>query len=201
MVQLYKPYMPDGSEILQDDHYRRLNDLTFRHLCGAHEKHEEKSNYEWIKDISQDDNRYGNSEYLRALGEFSVAESEEYTQSLATVVFAQAWLVSAANYYRSKGNLKAGRVFTGVPELASNLQVESELKKRAEELKELRNAILHLSDNNKVGLSNLGFPEAYRMVKTSWDLYCKILERAKTPPDDGHWKIQTSRYGLPSEVV
>lgn len=206
---LTKPHL-GGSLMLQDDHYRRVADLAFRHLAGAGDRFMERRKHEWIKTVPNDDPRYGRAEYLKALGENQFNSSEEYTQALAAVLFTHIWLLSAANYYRLsvKHQKPSGAPWlncnpiagTDKPQvIAKALKLPQRIVACAESLHYIRNTISHLveTDPKTERIDDLDFPFAYSLVKCTWVIYCALLRHYGLRPDRGSWAIQARRYNLP----
>lgn len=214
MALLSKPAMPDGSLLLQDDHFRRINDLSFRHLLGAWENHQSQTQHDWIIGISNDDPTYGNDKYLKSSEALNFCRSEEYSQSIASTIFTHVWLLSAANYYRLAIKLKSKsdedlhnkapieRVHS--PEvIAAELELCCRLKRLAHDLHNARNTIVHLVEDEKdrFPLDDLGFEQAYQFAEGAWEIYNALLEHYGRKPDDDNWRIQTGRYNLPNSLA
>ena len=214
MALLIKHAMPAGTLLLQDDHYRRINDLCFRHLSGAWNNYLKQIPHHWIDDVSNGDPGYGNAEYLKSLGDRSFLQSEEYSQAIASALLTHVWLLSAANYYRLAIKLKnpadddlhdkTAIEKTDTPRLiAECLGLSCDLCRLAKELHDARNTIAHLIEDKKDAypLGGLGFEQAYRFAEGAWEIYCALIEHYGRSPDDNHWKIQTDRYGLPNSLA
>ncbi len=214
MALLTKHAMPAGTLLLQDDHYRRINDLCFRHLSGAWSNYLHQIPHNWIDNVSNEDPGYGNAEYLKSLSDRGFLQSEEYSQSIASALFAHIWLLSAANYYRLAIKLK-NRADKDLHDkqpierthsptrIAEDLGLSDDLCELAEELHNARNTITHLIEDNRDAypLSDLGFEQAYMFVEGSWKIYCALIDHYGRSPDHNHWKLQTDRYGLPNSLT
>ena len=213
MALLFKHAMPVGTLLLQDDHYRRINDICFRHLAGAWANYLEQIPHEWIDNVSNDHPDYGNAKYLQSLSQRGSHQSEEYSHSIAATLFSHVWLLSAANYFRLAIKLKNNAdkdlhdtvaiEKVGSPfQIASELNLSDDLCKVANDLHTARNTIAHLIEDRKDAypLADLGFEQAYRFTETTWEVYCALLLHYGRPPDDDHWNIQTDRYQLPKSL-
>ncbi|MBF0353201.1 MAG: hypothetical protein HQM11_19375 [SAR324 cluster bacterium] len=208
-MQFYKPpdYLPLG---VQDDHYRRMADISFRHLSGAWENYKNKTNHIWIRDVKNDDPRYGNYEYLNSLTKLGIYESEEYTQAMAATLFTHVWILSAANYYRLSCKLKFPRnmpwldkkVITNVgspQQIAIELGLPAHVIEYQKNLHGMRNTLMHLveGDPKTSAIHTLDFKSAYFYAKSTWVVFCALLRHYGMRPDRGSWRIQTKRYLLP----
>lgn len=213
MVMLMKPFL-GGSLMLQDDHYRRVADLAFRHLAGAAERFSERRKHEWIKGVPNDDPRFGREQYLKASGEYQFNTSEEYSQALASMLFTHIWLLSAANYYRLsvKHNTPSGAPWltrtpiegTDKPQvIAKALNLPQRVITAAESLHYIRNTITHLVETSSqtIRIDELDFSYAYSLSKCTWVIYCALLRHYGRRPDWGSWGIQAARYGLPRRLA
>lgn len=214
MALLMKHAMPAGTLLLQDDHYRRINDLCFRHLSGAWDRYREQIPHHWIANVSNDDPDFGNAKHLESLAAQGSLQSEEYSQSIASSLFAHVWLLSAANYFRLAVKLKNRSdedlhdkepiERTNSPKLiAEDLGLSADLRGLAEDLHKARNTIVHLIEDKKDAypLGDLGFEQAYRFAEGTWEIYCALIEHYGRRPDENHWKIQTDRYSLPNSLT
>ena len=210
MTQFNKPHMAIGSLGIQDDHYWRMADICFRHLAGAHENYKNKLPHLWIKQIDNENSKFGRSEYMASLRKLGFHESEEYTQSLATIVFCHVWVLSTANYYRisvKEGSLKkdemGGRLeiknADSLGKTAENLGLPEEITSPAYQLSNARYTIMHLITDrkNSYPIDEIDFKVAYHYVCTAWKIYIALLEHYGRTPDENSWVIQTNRYGLP----
>ncbi len=209
MPILTKPAMYGGL-LLQSDHYHRVADLCFRHLAGASARYNDRQNHAWILKITNDDPEYGRSRYLKSLAIYQFNQSEEYSQSIATVLFAHIWLLSAANYYRlsCKHKIPHDAPWLGcdpIEKTFSPQHIAQELKlpefvvQQAEIIHRMRNTITHLVETDKKTepIDKLDFPMAFRLVKTTWIIYLALLRHYGVKPDPGSWVIQTKKYELP----
>jgi len=204
--------MEIGSLDLQDDHYWRMADICFRHLAGAYENYQKTLPHLWIRKVKNDDPKFGRPEYMASRSCLGGDESEEYTQSLAAIVFCHVWVISTANYYRlsvKQGKITAeemgGRAeITAVHSLeriAGELSLPKGVIATAADVKNARDTILHLvtDDKKTFPINEIGFPKAYEFVHWGWKIYIALLEYYGRVPDEGSWAIQTSRYNLPNE--
>jgi len=201
-MQLGKPPNP-GNLLLQDDHVRRMADISFRHLAESWKNYQEKQKYIWVREIDRDDHRWGKKEYLTAGVYFDSAESEEHTHAMGATVFSHVWLLSAANYYRlsNKGSDKDNILHgTDNPEkIAKELELPQHIQTMAKTLHLTRNTIMHLVEltPKTEPIHNLNFPTALLFAKLTWTIYCKLLRKYGVRPDVGSWRIQASKYELP----
>ena len=212
-MQFNKPYV--NSQLgVQDDHYWRMADMSFRHLSGAWQHYKNKAHHTWIKDINNDHPEFGRSEYLKSLHEFGLLESEEYTQSMGSVLFSHVWILSAANYFRLACKIKTKRseswntqriiTKTGSPQsVAEELELPAHVVEYGKELHGMRNTIMHLveGDPKTSPIHTLDFKAAYIYAKATWIVYCALLRNYGIRPDRGSWRIQTSRYSLPNNLA
>jgi hypothetical protein len=211
MTRFSKPHMEIGSLDLQDDHYWRMADICFRHLAGAHDNYQKTLPHLWVRKVKNDDPKFGRPEYMASRSRLGVDESEEYTQSLAAVVFCHVWVISTANYYRlsvTQGKLTAeemgGRdkitTVHSFDEIARKLDLPEGVIATAAEVRDARNTILHLvtSKSDSFPINEIGFSKAYEFVHCGWKIYIALLEYYGRVPDEGSWAIQTSRFNLPS---
>ena len=212
-MQTNKPY--GNSQLgVQDDHYWRMADMSFRHLAGAWQHYNNKSKHLWIKSIDNDNPEFGHSEHLKSLRELGLCESEEYTQAIGSVLFSHVWLLSAANYFRLSCKLKTNRseswnikkviTKTGSPQLvAEELGLPSCVVELGKEIHSMRNTIMHLVENDPKTspIHTLDFTTAYIYSKTTWIIYCALLRNYGISPNRGSWRIQTSRYALPHNLA
>ena len=212
-MQINKPY--GNSQLgIQDDHYWRMADMSFRHLSGAWQNYKNKSEHSWIKGIDNDSPQYGRSEHVKSMHEFALFESEEYTQAIGSVLFSHVWILSAANYFRLSYKLKIKHIEnlnvrkvitrTGSPKLlAVDLGLPTRVIELGEELHGLRNTIMHLveGDPKTSPIHKLDFNAAYIYSKVTWIIYCALLRNYGIRPDHGSWKIQTSNYSLPNKIA
>ena len=190
---------------IQDDHSRRMTDISFRHLNGAWKNHNNKQEHIWIKGISNDDSRFGKSEYMISHGKLMVFESEEYTQALATTLFSHVWLLSAANYYRQYSKIKFPEKTevlkdTSSPQsIATQLCLPTSIIECAAELHGMRNTIMHLVENDKktAPITTIDFKYAYHIAKVTWVIFSALLRNYGIKPDLGSWRTQTKIYSLP----
>ena len=200
--------------MLQDDHYRRVADLAFRHLAGAAERFSERRKHEWIKGVTSDDPRFGRDEYLNASEADLLKASEEYSHVLAAMLFTHIWLLSAANYYRLsvKHRIPIGAPWLTKPPIkktddpqiiALALKLPQRVITAAESLHRIRNTIVHLVETSSqtIRIDNLYFPSAYSLLKCTWVIYCALLRHYGISPDRGSWGIQAARYGLPRSLA
>lgn len=212
MPILTKPAMA-GRLILQDDHYRRVADLCFRHLQGTFERFTAGQQHEWIRGVSNSDPEYGTARYALASAYLQVHESEEYSHAIASVLFAHIWLLSAANYYRLSCKHKTPPDApwlsikpiegTSSPALiAKELKLHALVIQQAETRHDMRNTIAHLNETDpKTALmKDLDFPTAFRLVEAVWTIYIALLGHYGVQADTDNWAIETSRYGLPSKA-
>lgn len=199
--------------ILQDDHYRRVADLCFRHLQGTFEHFTARQQHEWIRGVSNSDPEYGRKRYLDALTDREHHQSEEYSHAIASVLFAHIWLLSAANYYRLSCKHKtpydapwlSTKPIKGTSSpalIAKELRLHALVIQQAEILHDMRNTIAHLvEDDRKTALmKDLDFPTAFRLVEAVWTIYIALLRYYGVHADTGSWAIQTKRYGLPRKT-
>ena len=191
---------------LQDDHYRRFADLSFRHLGGAWENHQAVEACRDLACIQNTDARFGHSEHLSFLGRYQAHLSEEYSQASVSVLLSHTWLLSAANYFRlsakhvNKQAIKLSR--TDTPKVIAEALDVQNLNGAPDRLHGYRNTLMHLVENDPKtkDIGAIDFIVAYEMAKCVWDIYCAVLVNYQLVPDDGSWEIQTKRYGLPSSV-
>jgi len=190
---------------IQDDHSRRMTDIAFRHLYGAYNNYLQKQDHLWVKEVSNDDSRFGKSEYMLSRNNLNILESEEYTQSIAATLFSHIWLLSAANYYRQHYKNNTTIKNTSSPQdIAVQLNLHKTVISYAEEMHYIRNTIAHLveSDKKKTSqITDLDFKAAYKYTKVTWVIFCAILRNYGLRPDLGSWGIQTSLYSLPRTIV
>jgi hypothetical protein len=206
---LVKPNLA-GELQLQEDHYERVCDLAFRHLGAAYENSRNAEPHRWIREINNDDPRYGRLEYLVALRNLLAAESEEYSHVLAALIFAHTWVLSAANFYRLSGQaLRRRKQFrvkihrTDNPEaIASALRVAARVVSQMTRLHRLRNTIMHLVEGTKhtERIDKLRYSDAYTMLKSAWIVYCAVMRNCSEMPVLGAWRYQTKRYRLPPSL-
>ena len=190
-----------GGLQVQDDHFWRLADICFRHLSSAFQYREEQSPHKWIVEVSNDDVRFGRSDYMKSRSALNWAQSQEYTHAIAATVFAQAWILSAANFYCQSNPNVLGKQFKSPEQLSKALGAPSSLRHRAKDLRELRNKALHLYEGEDGGdLADLDCTSAFRHVETTWLVYEALLRKFGVTPDHGAWEIQMSRYGLPANL-
>jgi len=188
-------YLPLG---VQDDHYRRMADISYRHLSGAWENHKSKEKHTWIQGVSNDDPRYGKAEYMESLYYFGIYESEEYTQAMAATLFTHVWILSAANYYRlscklqfPKGKPWLGkRVITKVssPQLiAMELGLPEHIVEYQKGLHGMRNTLMHLieGDPKSSEIHTLDFKSSFLFAKSSWVVFCALLRHYGLRPQIG----------------
>jgi hypothetical protein len=178
-----------------------MADICFRHLYEAYENSQKKQPHGWIKGISNEDLRFGRSDYLESLNKHSRFESEEFTHSLGASVFSHVWLLSAANYYKI-GKINDVKPITGTQNpqsIAKSLNLPEFICTYAKELHDIRNAAMHFIETKPTHtiINSLNFEIAYKYVKTTWVIYCALLRYYKRPPDRGSWTLQTRRYSLP----
>lgn len=212
-MQFHKPsaHVPLDT---QDDHNRRMADISFRHLYGAWNNYSKKQEHKWIKSINNEDPKFGRSEYLTSHTQYNAFESEEYTQAMASTLFSHVWLLSVANYYRlscktkSSGNnyFICSNVIekTNTPhQIASQLNLPNNVITCAENLHNMRNTIMHLVEGDKktAPIGSLDFKAAYMFSKTTWVIFCALLRNYGIKPDRGSWRIQTNIYSLPSNLT
>ncbi|MGO9084579.1 MAG: hypothetical protein ACLQBK_05070 [Candidatus Sulfotelmatobacter sp.] len=212
MPILNKPALAGGL-ILQDDHYRRVADLCFRHLRGTFERFTARREHEWVRGVSNSDPEYGTERYSLALAYLQVHQSEEYSHAIASVLFAHIWLLSAANYYRLSCKLKTP---SDVPwlsiepiketyspaSIAKELKLDATVIQQAETLHDMRNTIAHLNETHPTTapMKDLDFPMAFRLVEAVWMIFIALLQHYGVQADTDSWAIQTSRYGLPTKA-
>ncbi|HLM82168.1 MAG TPA: hypothetical protein VK302_16315 [Terriglobales bacterium] len=209
---MFKPPMK-GILVLQDDHYRRLADLCFRHLQGTFNHFTVRRQHEWIRSISNSDPKYGTAPYLDALMKRDLSQSEEYSHAIASVLFAHIWLLSAANYYRLSCKYKTPHDApwlsikpiekTSSPALiAKELNLDAIVIQQAEILHDMRNTIAHLNETHPTTapMKDLDFPTAFRLVESVWTIYIALLHHYGVQADTDSWVIQTNRYGLPAKA-
>ncbi|WP_185234342.1 hypothetical protein [Teredinibacter franksiae] len=167
-----------------------------------------KAPHAWHRGVGNDDNRFGRSEYMIARREFSFHESEEYTQSIASIIFSHVWILSAANYFRQKQKVKGGNkeyrvTATHSPDrLASQLKLPEVVIESARQLHNMRNSIMHLieSDPRSEDILEVGFEDAYTYAKTVWVINNALLRENGIRPDKGNWRIQVGFYSLPATL-
>jgi len=211
-MQFHKPSIHAPLDT-QDDHNRRMADISFRHLTGAWENHNKKQQHKWVKNITNEDPAWGKGEYLTSRTHFNAYESEEYTQAMASTIFSHVWLLSVANYYRlscnnssTKGNyLKCESIInkTSTPQaIATELNLPKNIISYAEKLHNMRNTIMHLVEGDKktAPITSLDFKSAYMFSKATWVIFCAILRNYGIRPDRGSWRIQTNLYSLPHNL-
>lgn len=191
-----------------------MADICFRHLEGAHENYQKIAPHLWIQKVNDDDPEFGRFDYLSSLSKLGIHESEEYTHSLAAVVFCHVWVLSTANYYRlalKQGTLtkektggQAGiKTVHTLEEIARQLNLSPNIIATAKELKQARNTILHLvtSKNDSFPINEIGFQKAYQFAQCAWEIYIALLEYYGHTVGEGSWIIQTGRFNLPSEFA
>lgn len=206
--------MEIGSLGLQDDHYWRMADICFRHLAGAHQSYQETLPHLWIRKVKNNNPKFGRSEYLDSLSRLGIHESEEYTQSLASVIFCHVWVLSTANYYRlsvKQGKLTkeeiGGRAeiktVHSLDEIARQLSLPEDVIATAKELRDARSTILHLvtSKKDSFPINEIGFRKTYQFAHCAWQIYIALLDYYGRPKDEDSWTIQTGRFNLPSEIA
>ena len=195
--------------MLQDDHYRRVSDLAFRHLAGAEQRFKERRKHEWINTVANDDPAFGREEYVKSASAYQQNLSEEYTQALAAILFSHIWLLSAANYYRLsvKHQQPKGAPWltrqaikgTDKPHvIARSLNLPQRVINGAESLHFIRNTFTHLAEDSPqtIRIDTLDFPQAHSLTKCTWVIYCALLRHYGLSPGVGSWVIQAQRYNL-----
>lgn len=199
--------------MLQDDHYFRICELSFQHLQASFESAEAGKPHAWVKNVKNDDPRFGRIEYLQSFGMYQKNVSNEYSHAIATLLFTHIWLLSAANYYRLSVKHRQPRdalwlsctpiTETDSPHgLARALKLPARVVDCAETLHRIRNTVCHLVETDKKTerIDEIEFAQAYMHAKNAWTIYNALLRHHKQRPDLGSWSIQTSRYGLPRRL-
>ena len=140
-----------------------------------------------------------------------IAESEEYTQSMAATLFAQVWILSAANYHRldfeekNKLGKNTSKIVPFKPkypkDIAEKFGMDSKLITAAEKLNLARNTIAHLAEKKvSYPLGDLGFRQAYEFAHCTWEMFVELRKYYNQPVDEEHWTIQTEIHRLPSSI-
>jgi len=182
-------------------------------LKGAFDSFTDCQQYEWIRAVPNSDPEYGGARYLHAVTRLGNHRSEEYSQALASVLFAHIWLLSAANYFRlsCKHKIPPDAPWlsikpiekTSSPDLiAKELKLHACVIRQAEILHAMRNTITHLveTDRKTAPIEELDFPTAFRLVKAVWVIYIALLRHYGVQADAGRWASQTKKHGLPRKT-
>ncbi len=195
---------------LQLDNFRRIADLCFRHLNLTYENYLLSKKYHWHKSINHNNPEFGSDRYLNDLRNYRIYKSEENSNAIAAIIFADAWLLSAKNFYRITYNNKTFTknkklINSNKPdEIAKELCLHEKICNLGSELRAYRNTIVHMveTDKRSKDINSLDFQKTYKLIKTTWIIYSKLVEYYEEQKIyKSQWQKQVNQYKLPKSLI